>query len=48
MSFYKINGLLSIGGYYTLSDIEAMLPWERDIHIGILLEHKAKQENNNT
>ena len=46
VTFYKMNSLLSIKGYFTLDIIEAMLPWERDVHISILLEHKKKQEEN--
>ena len=29
---------------YALSDIESMMPWERDIYVHMLIEH-IKQEN---
>ena len=29
---------------YALSDIENMIPWERDIYVQMLIEH-IKQEN---
>ena len=29
---------------YALSDIESMMPWERDIYVQMLIEH-IKQEN---
>jgi hypothetical protein len=36
---------------YALSDIENMLPWERDVYVQMLIEHlkeeKKKQEERN-
>ena len=36
---------------YALSDIENMIPWERDIYVQMLIEHlkeeKRKQEQQN-
>ena len=36
---------------YSLSDIENMMPWERDIYVQMLIEHikqqKKKQEEQN-
>ena len=36
---------------YALSDIESMMPWERDIYVQMLIEHikqqKKKQEERN-
>ena len=29
---------------YTLSDLENMMPWERDIYVDMLVEH-IKEEN---
>ena len=29
---------------YALSDIESMMPWERDIYVQMLIEH-IKEEN---
>jgi hypothetical protein len=36
---------------YSLSDVENMMPWERDIYVQMLIEHikqqKKKQEEQN-
>ena len=36
---------------YSLSDIETLIPWERDIYVDMLIEHikeqKKKQEEKN-
>ena len=32
---------------YSLSDVENMMPWERDIYVQMLIEH-IKQENKKT
>jgi hypothetical protein len=36
---------------YSLSDIETMMPWERDIYVSMLIEHikeqNKKQEEQN-
>jgi len=29
---------------YSLSDIEGMMPWEREIYVGLLLEWLEKEE----
>tara|TARA_Y100001970_G_scaffold234805_1_gene293413 strand:+ start:753 stop:890 length:138 start_codon:yes stop_codon:yes gene_type:complete len=29
---------------YSLSEIEAMIPWERDVYVSLLISH-IKQEN---
>ena len=29
---------------YSLSEIEAMIPWERDVYVSLLINH-IKQEN---
>lgn len=29
---------------YSLSDIEGMIPWEREIYVGLLLEWLEKEE----
>jgi hypothetical protein len=36
--------MLAINGYFSLTEIEDMLPWERDINISILLDFKEKQK----
>lgn len=44
-TFYKMNSLLSIRGFFTLDVIDEMMPWERDIHIAVLHEYLNKQDN---
>lgn len=46
-TFYKMNSLLSIRGFFTLDVIENMMPWERDVHIAVLLEYLNKKEKEN-
>ena len=47
-NFYKINFALMQYHKYSLTDIENMMPWERDIYVALLQQHleeeKAKQE----
>tara|TARA_B100001113_G_scaffold349234_1_gene344317 strand:- start:1908 stop:2081 length:174 start_codon:yes stop_codon:yes gene_type:complete len=50
VSYYKINFALMQHHKYSLSDIENMIPWEREIYISLLKQHiedenlKAKQQ----
>jgi hypothetical protein len=37
ISFYKINHFLSAGANISISEIESLMPWEREIY---LLQHK--------
>ena len=43
-NFYKTNFALMQYHKYSLSDIENMLPWEREIYIMLLIEH-IREEN---
>ena len=51
-SFYKLNFSLMQHHKYSLTEIENMMPWEREVYLGLLNQHieeenlKAKQENN--
>tara|TARA_B100001250_G_scaffold34294_2_gene27742 strand:- start:2858 stop:3034 length:177 start_codon:yes stop_codon:yes gene_type:complete len=51
VSFYKINFALVQHHKYSLSDIENMIPWEREIYLSLLQQYiedenlKAKQAN---
>jgi len=29
---------------YSLSELENMMPWEKSIYVGLLIDHLAKQE----
>ena len=43
-SYYKVNFSLMQHHKYSLTEIENMMPWEREIYIGLLMEH-IKEEN---
>ena len=43
-SYYKINFSLMQHHKYSLSDVENMIPWEREIYIGLLQQH-IEEEN---
>ncbi len=51
-SYYKINFSLMQHHKYSLSDIENMIPWEREIYVSLLQQHieeenlKAQQAGN--
>jgi len=48
-SYFKLNFALMQHHKYSLTEIENMMPWERDIYVGLLNQHieeenlKAKQ-----
>ena len=44
-NFYKTNFLLLQEHHYSLSDIENMMPWEREIYINLLMQF-IEEENN--
>ena len=47
-NYYKINFALLQYHKYSLTEIENLIPWERDIYIGLLKQHledeKLKQQ----
>lgn len=47
-SYYRINFALMQFHKYSLTEIEAMIPWERDIYLALLQQHieeeKLKQQ----
>ena len=47
-NYYKINFALLQYHKYSLTEIENLIPWERDIYIGMLKQHledeKLKQQ----
>ena len=47
-SYYKINFALLQFHKYSLTEVENLIPWERDIYIGMLKQHledeKLKQQ----
>ena len=50
-NYYKINFDLLQYHKYSLTEIENLIPWERDIYIGLLQQHledeKLKQQQAN-
>tara|TARA_R100001463_G_scaffold62730_1_gene115673 strand:+ start:506 stop:679 length:174 start_codon:yes stop_codon:yes gene_type:complete len=53
-SYFKLNFALMQYHKYSLTEIENMMPWERDIYVGLLQQHlederlKAQQQGNAT
>lgn len=49
-SYFKINFALMQFHKYSLTEIENMIPWERDIYLSLLQNHieeeKLKQQQN--
>lgn len=41
---YKVNFTLMQHHKYSLSDLENMVPWERQVYLGLLMQH-IKEEN---
>ena len=50
-SYYKINFALLQYHKYSLTEVENLIPWERDIYVGLLKQHledeKLKQQQAN-
>ena len=50
-SYFRINFALMQFHKYSLTEIENMMPWERDIYVGLLQQHieeeKLKQQQSN-
>ena len=50
-SYYKLNFSLIQYHKYSLTEIENLIPWERDIYIGMLQQHledeRLKQQQSN-
>ena len=48
MNYYQVNFGMMQHHNYSLSELEEMLPWEREIYIGLLInyleEEKRKRE----
>ena len=43
-SYFKINFALIQHHKYSLTEIENMIPWERDIYVGLLKQHLEEEE----
>lgn len=50
-AYFRINFALMQFHKYSLTEVEAMIPWERDIYIELLKQHieeeKLKQQQSN-
>ena len=52
-NYFRLNFALMQYHKYSLTEIENMMPWERDIYVGLLQQHleeeelKQKQKNSN-
>ena len=44
MNMVKTNFAMIQHHKWSLTEIEAMMPWERDVYVGLLYEH-IKEEN---
>jgi hypothetical protein len=44
MNHYQTNFALMQHHKYSLSELELMLPWEREIYVALLVDH-VKEEN---
>ena len=43
-SYFKLNFSLMQYHKYSLTEIENMIPWERDIYVGLLQAHLEEEE----
>ena len=52
-NYFKLNFALMQYNKYSLTEIENMMPWERDVYVGLLQQHleeerlKQQQESGN-
>ena len=44
MSYYKLNFALMQYHKYSLTEIENMMPWERDVYVALLQNHIKEEE----
>jgi len=43
-NYYKTNFALMQHHKYSLSELENMMPWERDVYVNLLLAYIAEEE----
>ena len=43
-SYFRLNFSLMQYHKYSLTEIENMIPWERDIYVGLLRQHLEEEE----
>lgn len=44
VNYYKVNFQLMQHHNYSLSEIEMMMPWEREVYLTMLIEHLRDEE----
>lgn len=44
-NYYKTNFTMMNDYKYSLSDLENMIPWERDIYVSLLIQHVQKEND---
>ena len=44
MNMYKVNFALMQHHKYSLTELENMIPWERDVYVNLLLAHLQEEE----
>lgn len=47
MNLYKTNFLLMQEHNYSLTELENMIPWEREVYVSMLIEHLNKKTEEN-
>jgi hypothetical protein len=47
MNHYKTNFILMQEHKYSLTELENMMPWEREVYIGLLMTHLKKKAERN-
>lgn len=48
MNFYHTNFVMMQEYQYSLTELEGMIPWERDVYVGMLLKHLERKANKNS
>jgi hypothetical protein len=43
-NYYRLNFALMQYHKYSLTEIENLIPWERDIYVGLLQQHLEEEE----
>jgi hypothetical protein len=43
MQYYRVNFILMQEHKYSLNELEHMMPWERDVYVGLLMRYIEKK-----
>tara|TARA_Y100000004_G_scaffold161620_1_gene189791 strand:- start:1310 stop:1495 length:186 start_codon:yes stop_codon:yes gene_type:complete len=43
-NYYRVNFAMMQHHKYSLTELENMMPWERDVYVNLLLAHIAEEE----